>query len=71
MDHEAIRHCPFTDACDAYGDPMIPWSRQERKRRGCLEQTDVYRNRHCTSFRCMYLTRVVSEVLRARPAASR
>lgn len=71
MDHDVACDCPFRDACATYTDPMIDGSRAQRKNRGCLDQSDVYRNTHCGTFRCMYLTQVVSQVLGHKAAAGR
>jgi hypothetical protein len=71
MDHEARRDCPFLGRCDTFRDRLIREDRKGPKGFGCRKQTDVFRSRHCHSFRCMYLTMVITDALgegRPKPA---
>jgi len=63
MDHDVICDCAFAGTCQTYADPLIAESHKGPEGCGCAGQTDFYRSRHCRSFRCKYLSAMLSEML--------
>ncbi len=64
MDHDAICDCAFSDRCTTFNDPLIDDSQKWPDGRGCRQQSDVYRNKHCRNFRCSYLCLVLTDALK-------
>lgn len=52
--------------CATFNDPLIDEARKLSL--GCRGRSDFYRSEHCRTFACAYLSMVVSDVLRRRPA---
>ena len=64
MDHERICDCAFASRCESFKDRLIDESRKGPDGLGCRAQSDVYRAKHCKTFRCVYLCAVISDGLK-------
>jgi len=62
--HEEVCDCPFRGDCATFSDPLIDRARKGPIGFGCMRQTDFYRTRHCKTFSCAYLSRVLSDFLK-------
>ena len=58
----ALEDCPLRHQCPAYADPLIDRRRKGPMGLGCHGQTDLYRKRHCKTFRCRLLVEVMARL---------
>ncbi len=63
MDATTICDCRFQDRCATFGDRLIGADRKGPAGLGCVQQTDVHRNRHCHAFRCQSLCAMLADFL--------
>jgi len=64
MDHDETCDCHFQRSCATFNDSLIEDARKGPEGFGCRGGNDVYRGKHCRTFRCSYLTMVLSDTLK-------